>query len=161
MRILGIDPGYAIIGYGLLDYVNSKFYTAGYGAITTDAETPFSERLVIIDDKMEQLINAAKPDAMSIEKLYFLTNVTTGIAVAEARGIILMRAQRHGIPVFEYTPLQVKQSVVGYGKAEKKQFMEMTKTILGLDEIPKPDDAADALAIAICHGHAAQSHFLS
>ena len=160
MRILGIDPGYAIIGYGLLDYVNSRFHTAGYGAITTDAEMPFSQRLVIIDDKIDKLYEAAKPDAISIEKLYFVNNVTTGIAVAEARGIILMRAERHRIPVYEYTPLQVKQAVTGYGKAEKAQVMEMTRALLGLESIPKPDDAADALAMAICHGHASVSHYI-
>ncbi|MGI5889139.1 MAG: crossover junction endodeoxyribonuclease RuvC [Oscillospiraceae bacterium] len=158
MRILGIDPGYAIIGYGVLDYVGGRFHCAGYGAITTDADTPFSKRLVEIDDSLEKLLTAAGPDAVSLEKLYFVKNVTTGIAVAEARGLILMRAERHSVPVYEYTPMQVKQAVVGYGKAEKHQVMEMTRIMLGLDEIPKPDDAADALAMAICHGYSSESH---
>ncbi len=153
MRILGIDPGYAIIGYGILDYDNVRFNVKGYGAITTSPDTPFDKRLCEIYSDMCRVLDGFKPDCMSIEKLYFNTNVTTGIDVAEARGIILLSAAQRDIPIFEYTPLQVKVAVTGYGRAEKRQMQEMTKSILSLKEIPKPDDTADALAIAICHGH--------
>lgn len=153
MRILGIDPGYAIVGYGFLDYDGYKFRPVNFGAITTEAGTPFSERLKIIYDDLTYIIDNYKPDAVSVERLYFNTNLKTGIDVAQARGVVLLCAELAGVPLFEYTPLQVKQSVVGYGKAEKSQVMEMTKRILGLASVPKPDDTADALAIAICHGH--------
>lgn len=153
MRILGIDPGYAIVGFGVLDYDNVRFRVVKYGAITTSPDTPFNERLAEIFEDMNGLFEAFKPDCMSIEKLFFNTNVTTGIDVAEARGVILMSAARQKIPTYEYTPLQVKVAVTGYGRAEKHQVQEMTRNILSLKEIPKPDDAADALAIAICHGH--------
>lgn len=157
MRILGIDPGYAIVGYGILDYDGYKFRPVSYGAITTQAGTSFQLRLMDIYNDMQQLIEKFHPDALSIEKLFFNTNVTTGIDVAQARGVIVLSAAQCGLPVKEYTPLQVKQSVVGYGRAEKKQVMEMTRSILGLSSIPKPDDAADALALAICHGHCASA----
>lgn len=153
MRILGIDPGYAIVGYGVLDFDNVRFKTVNYGAITTPADAPFDRRLNEIFDDMNTLLDKFKPDCMSVEKLYFNTNITTGIDVAEARGVILLAAARKNIPVFEYTPLQVKVAVTGYGRAEKHQMQEMTKNILHLEQIPKPDDTADALAIAICHGH--------
>lgn len=153
MRILGIDPGYAIVGFGVLDYDNVRFKTVKYGAITTSPDTPFNMRLAEIYDDMSSLIEMVKPDCMSIEKLFFNTNVTTGIDVAEARGVILLSAAKRGIPIFEYTPLQVKVAVTGYGRAEKHQVQEMTRNILSLAEIPKPDDTADALAIAVCHGH--------
>lgn len=153
MRILGIDPGYAIVGYGFLDYDGYKFRPVTFGAITTEAGTDFPLRLKIIYDDMSTILSAYNPDAMSIEKLFFNTNLKTGIDVAEARGVILLAAVNAGVPVFEYTPLQVKQSVVGYGRAEKKQVMEMTRKIIGLSNTPKPDDTADALALAICHGH--------
>lgn len=153
MRILGIDPGYAIVGYGILDYDGYKFRPVGYGAITTEAGADFHLRLMDIYNDMQQLLTKYKPDVMSIEKLFFNTNVTTGIDVSQARGVIVLAAAQAGVEVREYTPLQVKQSVVGYGRAEKKQVMEMTRAILGLSAIPKPDDAADALALAICHGH--------
>lgn len=157
MRILGIDPGYAIVGFGVLDYDNVRFRVVKYGAITTSPETPFNDRLAEIFDDMNGLFEAFKPDCMSIEKLFFNTNVTTGIDVAEARGVILMSAAKQKIPIYEYTPLQVKVAVTGYGRAEKHQVQEMTRNILSLKEIPKPDDAADALAIAVCHGHTGAS----
>ena len=153
MRILGIDPGYAIVGFGVLEYDNVHFKVLKYGAITTSPDDRFDLRLKEIYDEMNILIDRFRPDCMSIEKLYFNTNITTGIDVAEARGVISLAAAVKNIPIFEYTPLQVKVAVTGYGRAEKRQMQEMTKNILHLNEIPKPDDAADALAIAICHGH--------
>lgn len=157
MRILGIDPGYAIVGFGVLDYDNVKFRVVQYGAVTTSPETPFNDRLAEIFEDMNGLFDAFKPDCVSVEKLFFNTNTTTGIDVAEARGVILMSAARRRIPVYEYTPLQVKMAVTGYGRAKKHQIQEMTRSILSLDKIPKPDDTADALAIAICHGHTGAS----
>ncbi len=159
MRILGIDPGYAIVGYGVVEYDNFRFKTVGYGAVTTNAGTPFCERLEIIYNDLMTVIEKYRPECMSIEKLYFNTNTTTAIDVAQARGCILLAAQKSGISVFEYTPLQVKQSITGYGKAEKRQVMEMIKSFLSLEKIPKPDDTADALALAVCHGHSAGSSF--
>ena len=153
MRILGIDPGYAIVGYGILDFDNVRFKTVNFGSITTSPDTPFDKRLCEIFDDMNTVLDKFSPDCMSVEKLFFNTNTTTAIDVAEARGVILLAAARKGIPVFEYTPLQVKVAVTGYGRAEKHQVQEMTRNILHLDSIPKPDDTADALAIAICHGH--------
>ncbi|MGN0660085.1 MAG: crossover junction endodeoxyribonuclease RuvC [Oscillospiraceae bacterium] len=153
MRILGIDPGYAITGYGCVDYNGYKFTPVRVGAITTKAHTDFSSRLLTIYNDLNELITLLSPQEIAIERLYFTTNQKTAIDVAQARGVVVLCATQHGIPVYEYTPLQVKQSVVGYGKAEKKQVMEMTKNILNLKETAKPDDAADALAIAICHGH--------
>lgn len=157
MRILGIDPGYAIVGFGVVEYEGAKFRTVGFGAITTEAGTEFPTRLKIIYDDACAVLGKYRPDSIAMEKLFFNTNHTTGIDVAQARGVLLLAAENFGVPVFEYTPLQVKQSVVGYGKAEKKQVMDMTKRILGLTEVPKPDDTADALAIAICHGHSAHA----
>lgn len=153
MRILGIDPGYAIVGYGVLEFDNMRFKVINYGAITTEPEMPFDKRLEEIYDDMCRVLDMFKPDCMSIEKLYFNTNITTGIDVAQARGVIMLAAVRRSVPIFEYTPLQVKVAVTGYGRAEKHQVQEMTKNILHLKEVPKPDDTADALAIAICHGH--------
>lgn len=153
LRILGIDPGYAIVGFGVVEYDNYKFTPVHFGAITTEAGTDFTLRLKTIYDDMNTVLDTFKPEAMAIEKLFFNTNQKTGIDVAQARGVTVLAAVNRGIPIFEYTPLQVKQSVVGYGRAEKKQVMEMTRRILGLAEVPKPDDTADALAIAICHGH--------
>ena len=147
MIILGIDPGYAIVGWGVLEYSHSKFRVLGYGAITTEADTPFPERLQIIYNDMCYLFKKYKPDAMSMEKLFYNSNQKTVIDVAQARGVITLAAQMYGKDIFEYTPLQVKQSVTGYGRAEKKQVQEMTKSILGLPAIPKPDDTADALAM--------------
>lgn len=157
MRILGIDPGYAIVGYGVLDYQNNHFSVVEYGAITTPAGMDFNRRLELIYDEMDVLIGRTKPDAMSIEKLFYNTNAKTVIDVAQARGVIMLSAQKNCVEAFEYTPLQVKQSVVGYGRAEKKQVQEMTKLILKLTKVPKPDDTADALALAICHGHSSGS----
>lgn len=157
MRILGIDPGYAIVGVGVIEYNGRQFKTLDYGAITTPAGQPFSDRLLMIYEQMQQVIMMYKPDAMSVEKLYFNTNTTTAIDVAQARGVILLSSRQAGVPVYEYTPLQVKQAVVGYGRAEKRQVIEMTKKILSLSKTPHPDDVADALAIAICHAHSAPS----
>lgn len=159
IRILGIDPGYAIVGFGILDYDGFRFRPIEYGAITTDAGTPFPDRLNAIFTDAEFIFDRYKPDCMAIERLYFTSNQKTAIDVAQARGVTVLSAARRNIPISEYTPLQVKQSVVGYGKAEKKQVMEMTRSILGLAQIPKPDDAADALAIAICHGHSTRFDF--
>lgn len=153
MKILGIDPGYAIVGYGLVHFNNYKFKSLGYGAITTKAHTPIEQRLLEIYNDMQTLLDASKPDYVAIEKLFFNTNTTTAIDVAQARGVIMTACALKNIPIFEYTPLQVKQAVTGYGRAEKRQVMEMTKNLLNLTKIPKPDDAADALAIAICHGN--------
>lgn len=153
MRIIGIDPGYAIVGCGIVEYDGRAFRTLEYGAITTPAGTPFPSRLRVIHDQLIQLLSVFHPDAMAVEKLYFNTNTTTAIDVAQARGVVLLAAEEKGIPVYEYTPLQVKQAVVGYGRAEKRQVIEMTKRILSLVKTPKPDDVADALAIAICHAH--------
>ncbi len=157
MRILGIDPGYAIVGYGVVDYSKNRFSVVGYGAITTKAKTPFADRLSVIYSDMLELIDKYKPDRLSIEKLYFNTNSTTAIDVAQARGVIVLAAKQRGVAINEYTPLQVKQAVTGYGRAEKHQVMEMVKNLLGLSTVPKPDDTADALAIAICDGHYSDS----
>ena len=156
MRILGIDPGYAIIGFGVLDYDGRRFTPLEYGAVTTEAGLPFPERLRQIFEDTEFIFDRFKPDCLAIEKLFFTTNQKTGIDVAQARGVTVLSAAKRGIPVHEYTPLQVKSAVVGYGKAEKFQVMEMTRQLLGLAQIPKPDDAADALAVAICHAHSSQ-----
>lgn len=152
MQILGIDPGYAIVGWGVLRYEHGRFTPLAFGAITTPAGMPFSRRLEIIYDGLGQILTEHRPDAIAVEKLYFQNNQKTAIDVAEARGVILLAAQKSGVPLFEYTPLQVKSAVTGYGKAEKPQVMEMTRRLLRLREVPKPDDTADALAIAICHG---------
>ena len=157
MRILGIDPGYATIGYGIVEYDNFRFKTISYGAITTTPDKKFADRLNDIFDDINTLIKTYNPDCLSIEKLYFYTNTTTAIDVAQARGVILLAANKADIDIFEYTPLQVKQSITGYGRAEKHQVMEMVKNLLQLNAIPKPDDTADALALAICHGHCSGS----
>ena len=157
MVVLGIDPGYAIVGYGAINYKNNSFTPISFGSIITKADTDFNRRLEIIYDDLVEVIKRTKPDAMSIERLYFQTNAKTAIMVAEARGVILLAAQKMGVPVFEYTPLQVKTAVTGYGKAKKPQVMEMTRRLLRLKETPKPDDTADALAIAITHTQSASS----
>ena len=157
MYILGIDPGYAIVGYGVVKFEGNKFTPVTYGAITTPANMPFVKRLDIIFNEMTKILNTYKIEAMSIEKLFFNTNTTTAIDVAQARGVIILSAERSNVPIFEYTPLQVKSAVTGYGKAEKKQIREMTRMILGLKSVPKPDDTADALALAVCHAHSAGS----
>ncbi len=157
MIILGIDPGYAIVGYGVIDYRNNHFNVIDYGAILTEAKMPFNQRLEKIYDDLEIIIKKYAPEAMSLEKLFYNNNAKTVIDVSQARGVIMLAAQKNGVRVFEYTPLQVKQSVVGYGRAEKKQVQEMTRRILALEKVPKPDDTADALAMAICHAHASGS----
>ena len=157
MIILGIDPGLAIVGWGVVDYSAGHFKVLGYGALETPAGLPTEERLSMIFDGMRELIKKYNPEHIAVEELFFNTNITTGIRVAEARGIIIMTAHKMGVKVFEYTPLQVKQAVVGFGRAEKKQVINMVTMLLGLPKPPKPDDTADALAIAICHAHTGNS----
>lgn len=157
MRILGIDPGYGITGFGLIQAERSHFTLLRCGAITTPPNTDFYWRLTVIYNDMVQLLELAKPDAVAIEELFFGHNVTTGINVAQARGVILLAVQQANIPIYEYKPMQVKQAVVGYGNASKHQMMEMTKRILRLEASPKPDDAADAVAIALCHARSSTS----
>ena len=160
MVIFGIDPGYAIVGCGVVRYERGNFSLIGYGAVTTDKDMPFNKRLKKIYDDLSGLLLRFKPDAVSMERLYFNTNQKTAIDVAQARGVAVLAVENAGIPLYEYTPLQVKQSIVGYGRAEKIQVQNMTKMFLKLDKIPKPDDAADALALAVCHGHASGSLIL-
>lgn len=157
MRILGIDPGIAIVGFGLIESNQGSVRMLQYGAVTTEAGLPLATRLVQIENDMTALIAQLKPDEIAVEELFFSKNITTGIAVAHGRGVILCTAERLGVPIFEYTPMQVKQAVAGYGLADKKQVMDMTKRLLKLKAVPKPDDAADALAIAICHARSATS----
>ena len=157
MRILGIDPGVATVGFGVIDSDRAQQQMIQYGAITTAAGLPLATRLVQIAADLEVLIRQFQPDEIAVEELFFSKNITTGIAVAHARGVILYTAERLQIPVYEYTPMQVKQAVVGYGLAEKQQVMDMTRRLLKLKSVPKPDDAADALAIAICHARSASS----
>lgn len=161
MVIIGIDPGYAIVGYGILRYEKNRFSVLDFGAITTPSDMDFADRLNCVYEDLSWLLDKYKPDAMSIEKLFFNTNKKTAVNVAQARGVILLAAQRNSVECFEYTPLQVKQSVVGYGQAEKKQVQEMTKHLLNLSAVPKPDDTADALAMAICHAHCSGSAFIN
>ena len=153
MRVLGIDPGYAIVGWGVVEYTSNRFAPIGYGAVITEKDTPFEQRLVEIYESVFDICKRYQPEALSIEKLYYQHNQTTVIGVAEARGVILLAAAQAGLPIYEYTPMQVKQAVTGYGKAVKKQVQEMTRILLHLSAIPKPDDTADALAMAItfCH----------
>lgn len=157
MVILGIDPGIAIVGWGVLHFDGIKFRPMAYGSIQTKAGVKTEERLKQVYECLSQVIEKYKPEVMSIEELFWNTNQKTGIVVAEARGVILLCAQMHGLPIYEYTPLQVKQAIVGYGRAEKKQVITMVTSFLGLKSAPKPDDTADALAIAVCHGHCAGS----
>ena len=151
MRILGIDPGLATVGWAVLESVRGRLSPVAYGAITTPAHTDIEARLLMIKNDLNTIIEKYRPEEMAIEELFFNTNITTGIAVAEARGVILCTAHEAGIKISEYTPLQVKQAVVGYGKAEKHQVIAMVTSILKLQKPPKPDDTADAVAIAICH----------
>lgn len=151
MRIIGIDPGYAIIGFGVLDYENGRFSTLGFGAVTTPSQMAFEDRLAVIFRDTCELMEKYHPDYMAIEKLYFNTNTTTAIDVAQARGVILLAAVKYSVRIREYTPLQVKSAITGYGRAEKAQMMEMVRKMLRLPGVPKPDDTADALAMAICH----------
>ena len=157
MKILGIDPGYGITGFGLVDAQRGQFRLLRCGAITTPAGMDFSARLEIIYEDMRRLLEVAKPDAVAIEELFFGQNVTTGIGVAQARGVVLLAIRQAGLEVTAYKPMQVKQAVVGYGNATKHQVQDMTKRLLGLAEMPKPDDAADAIAIALCHARSSTS----
>ena len=157
MRILGIDPGYGITGFGIVDAQRNQFQLLQYGAITTPPGTDFPVRLQMIYNDMTQLLQMAKPDAVAIEELFFGQNVTTGIGVAQSRGVILLAVAQAGVPVYQYKPMQVKQSVVGYGNATKHQVQDMTRRILRLEKMPKPDDAADAIAIALCHARSSTS----
>lgn len=155
MKILGIDPGYAIVGYGVVHTENGKCRPLEYGAITTKAGEDFNFRLLSIFEGITEIIKKYSPDSVSIEKLFFQNNQKTAINVAEARGVILLACVKAGVDIFEYTPLQVKVAMTGYGRAEKPQIIAVTKALLGLREAPKPDDTADALALAICHSRIA------
>ena len=157
MIILGIDPGLAIVGWGIIEYKNTKLKMIDCGAITTPAGMPTHERLVEIDRQLDGIICKYKPEELSVEELFWNTNTTTGIRVAEARGVILCRCHKRGLKISEYTPLQIKQAVVGYGRAEKNQVIKMVTMLLNLEKPPKPDDTADALAAAICHAHSGGS----
>lgn len=157
MIILGIDPGIAIVGWGVIAYEGSRFRTLGYGSIQTPKEMKTEERLAVIYEELGRLIDTYHPEQVAIEELFWNTNATTGIRVSEARGVILLACCRKGLVIQEYTPLQVKQAVVGYGRAEKKQVISMVTMLLGLPKPPKPDDTADALAIAVCHAHCGTS----
>lgn len=151
MLVLGIDPGLAILGYGLVEKSCNTLRPLDYGTITTPASMDMSQRLVRIYDGIHELVDMFSPDAIAIEELFFNKNVKTAIAVGQARGVAIVAGAKYNIPIYEYTPLQIKQAVVGYGRAEKEQVQYMTRLLLGLKEIPRPDDAADALAISICH----------
>ena len=157
MVILGIDPGYGTVGYGVIDYAQGRAKALSYGAITTRPGRDLSLRLAEIYADTQTLLDKFQPEAVAIEELFFNKNITTGIQVAQARGVLLLACAQRGLTPFEYTPSQVKQAVVGYGKAEKMQMMELTRTLLHLDKLPRPDDAADALALALCHAHTAGS----
>lgn len=156
MLILGIDPGTAITGYGLIAPRGQGLVAVAYGTVTTPARLGMAERLLLVHEGLNELIAQHQPTEMAIEQLFFNRNVTTALVVGQARGVAILAAAKAGLPVYEYTPLQVKQSVVGYGRGRKEQVQEMVRLLLGLSDIPKPDDAADALAIAICHAHSAR-----
>ena len=157
MIVCGIDPGFAVTGFGFIEKQGVKQKALRFGVIRTPAGLPIEKRFLQIEADLNELLDMYRPSSLAAEELFFNTNVTTGINVAQARGVILLTAARRGIPVFSYTPLQVKQAVTGYGKAEKSQVMEMTKRLLNLSKVPRPDDAADALAIALCHAQVAHS----
>ena len=161
LRIIGIDPGIATIGFGILDFRNNRYTLEKCGVITTSAHTSLSSRLSRIYSDITELMEMFRPDAVSIEELFFKNNITTGIPVAHGRGVILLACEHAGVPIYEYTPLQVKQSVTGYGLAEKKQVMDMVRRICSLSAAPKPDDAADAVALAICHARSSTSLLLN
>ena len=156
MRILGIDPGYAITGYSIIDYEGNKFKLINSGAITTNAGVSFPLRLTKIFDDLNMLIDEFKPDAISVEELLFNNNAKTAINVAQARGVVLIVGCKRNIPTFEYTPLQIKQAVTGYGRADKMQVQRMVKTILNVEKLPKLDDTTDSMAAAICHAHSSK-----
>lgn len=153
MRILGIDPGYAILGWGVVDMIGNNFRWVAYDSLTTDKDMPMAERLNFLYDGLTEIIEKYKPEEAAIEELYFNNNAKTALLVGEARGIAVLACAKGNLRISEYTPLQIKQALVGYGRAEKKQVQQMVKTILNLEKVPKPDDTADALAAAICHGH--------
>ena len=153
MRIIGIDPGIATTGYGIVESDGQRSVVLDFGCVFTAAELPMPERLQQIYAELTELLHRYKPDIMAVEKLFFCKNVNSAMQVGEARGVLILAGRHAGLPVFEYTPLQVKQSVVGYGRAEKSQVQQMVKVLLCLSKIPRPDDAADALAIALCHAH--------
>lgn len=153
MRILGIDPGYAIMGWGVLDMNGNHFSVVDYGSITTDANMEMPERLRHLYVQLSAVITEYEPEEAAIEELFFTHNQTTAIKVGEARGVAILACVNGGLSISEYTPLQIKQALVGYGRADKKQVQAMVKAILNLKEVPKPDDTADAVAAAICHGH--------
>ena len=157
MRIMGIDPGIATIGFSVLDQNGNRYSLVRCGVITTPAHFSLSSRLERLFDDLSELLEMFRPDCVSIEELFFNTNITTGIAVAHGRGVILLACQKFGVKIYEYTPLQVKQSVVGYGRAEKKQVMDMVRRLCNLKAAPKPDDAADAVALALCHARSSSS----
>lgn len=156
MIVLGIDPGFAITGFGVVKYEGNYFKVLDYGTISTKADVDFDKRLLVISEELEKIIKEYAPSEAAIEELFFNTNVKTAVKAAEGRGVSVVTCAKHGLDIYEYTPLQVKQAVVGYGRAEKQQVQQMVKIILTLKEIPRPDDAADALAIAICHAHSAK-----
>ncbi len=158
MRILGIDPGYAILGYGIIEMKGNHFDVCGYGAVTTEASMNMTDRLKCLYSSLTEIIAEYEPEVASIEELFFNTNTKTAIMVGQARGVAILACANSGMDIAEYTPLQIKQALVGYGRAEKKQVQSMVKTILNLKEIPKPDDTADALAAAICHGHSSNAN---
>ena len=157
MIILGIDPGIAIVGWGVVSYEAGCVRAIDYGSVCTDKDLSVEERLCIIHDRLEAIIKRYSPSCMAIEELFWNTNQKTGIVVAEARGVILCLSRRLGLEIFEYTPLQVKQAVTGYGRADKKQMITMVTSLLKLEKPPKPDDTADALAMAVCHAHSGAS----
>lgn len=157
MKILGIDPGYAILGYGIVEKKGNKFNALNYGAITTDSKMDMCDRLKSLYNELMEVIMENEPEVAAIEELFFNTNVKTAINVGQARGVAILACANSGLQIAEYTPLQIKQALVGYGRAEKTQVQAMVKTILNLKEVPKPDDTADALAAAVCHGHSVDS----
>ena len=153
MRVLGIDPGFAITGYSIIDYIGNKFKLIDSGAVLTKSGVSFTQRLTKIYDDLNLIIDEYKPEAIAVEELFFNQNTKTAINVAQARGIILIVGCKRGIPTFEYTPLQVKQAVTGYGRADKMQVQKMVQSILKIEKIPKLDDITDSMAIGICHAH--------
>lgn len=157
MKILGIDPGYAILGYGVIEKTGNRFRVCSYGSITTEASMAMEDRLEHLYDSLREIIDEERPEVAAIEQLFFNTNAKTAIMVGQARGVAVLACRKGGLEIEEYTPLQIKQALVGYGRADKQQVQWMVKTMLNLSEVPKPDDTADALAAAICHGHSADT----
>ncbi|MGC9359102.1 MAG: crossover junction endodeoxyribonuclease RuvC [Anaerolineae bacterium] len=156
MLVLGLDPGLATMGYGLATGDGQGLRAVDYGVVRTSPDVALAHRLLLLRSELRQLLEAHRPDAAAVEKLYFATNVRTAIAVGQARGVILLTLAEANIPIVEYTPLQIKQATTGYGQAEKRQVQEMVRRLFGLDEVPRPDDAADALAVCLCHLHSSR-----